>query len=402
MAKYAKLIMVDGTNNHNKYYEMKQINDMQFQSNWGRYGSTPMTKLYSMAVWDKIYQQKLQKGYADVTGLKVVSSSSDSEYDTIEDTAVKELVDKLLSYAKECVKRNYQVGVKDVTKIMITTAQASIDALSDICDEELDISEFNKELIRLFTIIPRQMKNVAEFMANNSSEYVGIIDREQKLLDVMASLVDSDDEKLDISKKRKTILNAFGLDIRPCTDEENNNIKRKLTEETVDLYSHAFRIEQKDLEKRYREYVKDNHISRQHEHFYYHGTKNQNVWAILKTGLQLNPNAPITGKMFGYGIYFAPRAKKSIGYTSLQGSYWARGTSNEGYLLVMKVAYKNPLDVYTHEVRYMDFRKRDIQRTGNDALFAHKGQMLINDEVVIYDEAQVNPRYLIVLKSKAC
>ena len=29
--------------------------------------------------------------------------------------------------------------------------------------------------------------------------------------------------------------------------------------------------------------------------------------------------------MFGHGLYFAPRAKKSIGYTSLNGSYWSGG-----------------------------------------------------------------------------
>lgn len=130
----------------------------------------------------------------------------------------------------------------------------------------------------------------------------------------------------------------------------------------------------------------------------YHGTKNPNVWNILNTGLVTNPNASITGKMFGYGIYFAPRAKKSIGYTSLNGSYWAKGDDETGFLMVFKVAYKNPLDVYNYG-NYGNFTIKDIERTKNDALYAHKGTMLLNDEVVIYREEQCIPRYIIQLKN---
>ena len=53
----------------------------------------------------------------------------------------------------------------------------------------------------------------------------------------------------------------------------------------------------------------------------------------------------ITGKAFGNGIYFAPRAKKSIGYSSLLGSYWTGGTQHKGYLAVYKVLFKNQKDV---------------------------------------------------------
>ena len=68
--------------------------------------------------------------------------------------------------------------------------------------------------------------------------------------------------------------------------------------------------------------------------------------SVLKKGMLLNPNAIITAKMFGYGLYFATRAKKSIKYTSLDG-YYTGETADEGFLFVMKVAYKNPKVVYS-------------------------------------------------------
>lgn len=133
-------------------------------------------------------------------------------------------------------------------------------------------------------------------------------------------------------------------------------------------------------------------------HFFWHGTRNANVWGVLKKGMLLNPNAIITAKMFGYGLYFATRAKKSIKYTSLDG-YYTGETADEGFLFVMKVAYKNPKVVYSWESWMSNLKGDDIRKAGNDAVFASKERgMLINDEIIVYDEAQVCPRYLVVLK----
>ena len=97
--------------------------------------------------------------------------------------------------------------------------------------------------------------------------------------------------------------------------------------------------------------------------------------------------------MFGHGLYFAPRAKKSIGYTSLNGSNWAGGSSSTGFLAVYKVAYKN-----THVSAYERFTKDSVKQLGADAVFASKDQgMLVNDEVIIYDDKQATIRYLIEL-----
>ena len=119
-----------------------------------------------------------------------------------------------------------------------------------------------------------------------------------------------------------------------------------------------------------------------------------NYIGIMSEGLKLNPKAPITGKMFGHGLYFAPRAKKSINYTSISGSYWAKGSNDQAFLAVFKVAYKNQKDVMTWEP-YMS-SLRNIRP--HDALFAHAGTSLVNDEIIVYDEHQVTLQYLIELE----
>ena len=102
-------------------------------------------------------------------------------------------------------------------------------------------------------------------------------------------------------------------------------------------------------------------------------------------------------KMFGYGLYFAPRARKSIGYTSLSGSYWTRGTSNVGYMALQEVAYGVPYDVHSFDSKYysFDYKKLRAAKADADCLHAHAGSMLQNDEIVIYDEAQTTIKYLI-------
>ena len=85
--------------------------------------------------------------------------------------------------------------------------------------------------------------------------------------------------------------------------------------------------------------------------------------SIIRQGLLLNPNAVITGKMFGNGIYFAPSARKSFGYTSCSGSYWARGNDNTGFMGLYATAYGDPYYPTTS-----GNMKPSMERNGKDRL----------------------------------
>ena len=94
--------------------------------------------------------------------------------------------------------------------------------------------------------------------------------------------------------------------------------------------------------------------------------------------------------MFGHGSYFAARAKKSLGYTDLKGyGHWVGGQEGTGYLLVFRVAYHHQKDVHLWTPACSDYSGKRIRPY--DAVFAHKGRDLVNDEIIVYDEAQSAP-----------
>jgi poly [ADP-ribose] polymerase len=128
----------------------------------------------------------------------------------------------------------------------------------------------------------------------------------------------------------------------------------------------------------------------------------------MTQGPKINPkNVVYTGSLFGKGCYFAPRAKKSIGYTSLSGSYWKSGNADRAYLMVYKVAYKNALhldgDSKKSGMGGRAFTAENIKP--HDAVYAHKGYLmghnapLCNDEVIAYDEAAIDLIYVIEMRA---
>ena len=394
--RYCLLRMVNAQENNNKDYEMVQVSEHTFEARYGRVKASKMTKIYDMSVWDTIYDQKIRKGYIDVTKTVAAVTQAQSEYKEIPNEAIRQLVDELLDYANEYVKKTYKVSKQEVTPQMLKMAQKCIDELS-ACKETGSVQAFNAILQKLFTVIPRKMENVAAYLADDKSKFAEIILNEEKNLAVLKSVcttVDGDEESQD----GETILEHFGLTIYEADDKEIQTIKRKLTDESSGHLKKAYRIYQKDLEERHDKYTKDNGMSKKDEKFLWHGTRNECIWPIMKTGLRLNPGVRTNGKMFGYGLYFAPRAKKSLGYTSLRGSVWARGKSNTGFMFVMKVAYKNPEHVQTWSSWMGQLTESLVKRRGHDSLYAHAGTSLFNDEIIVYNEAACVPRYLLVLE----
>ena len=154
----------------------------------------------------------------------------------------------------------------------------------------------------------------------------------------------------------------------------------------------AWRVTNLKTQQRFDEFVKLNKIK--DKRLLFHGSRNENWWSIINSGLVLKPtNAVITGKLYGYGIYFAPKARKSLGYTSLSGSYWAHGNSNSGFMALMDVAYGVPYDVYDFNSKYYDMNYDNLQRfkQGANCLHAHAGanlggySSLKNDEIIVYN-----------------
>lgn len=401
------LVMVS-TNNNNKYYRMLANNDNTFTVEYGRVGSSCQTRTYPMYQWDKKYNEKIRKGYVDQTHLvedliKVQKpKTSRSEYREIEDKAIAEIVERLMTMAHQKVQQNYKVTSNQVTMAMVEEAQKIIDRLVT----RHTVNDFNEDLLELFTVIPRKMSNVNSYLASSSNDFTRIIKDEQDLLDVMRGQVVTNVAKEEVENTEEdnspvcneTILEAMGLVFEPVNDGEIEMIKSKLGD-CKDKFYQAWRVTNQKTQDRFDKFVKESYIK--DCRLFWHGSRNENWWSIINTGLVLRPtNAIITGKMFGYGIYYAPKARKSLGYTSISGSYWARGNSSSAFMALMDVAYGKPYDVYTFSSEYYDFNYDRLQKKspGANCLHAHAGNMLRNDEIIVYKEDQSTIKYLVELR----
>ena len=393
------LIMVTAENN-NKYYNCFPEGD-NFRVEYGRVNSTKTTTSYPMSKWESQISSKIKKGYKDVTDLKTALveeiKTDGTKYKDIENESVRRIIEKLRSLARDTVKKNYSVSSASVTEEMVYEAQLVINNLISI----KSVNKFNDELLKLFEIIPRKMDNVRSYLIKSIDEIDKVISREQDLLDIMRGQIvtkstATENKAKEIGNSGITILDEMGITMRECTPEEINEIKDCMKESSYH-FSKAWRVDNISTRKKYEEFIKAYNIK--NTKLLFHGSRTENWFSILKTGLKIRPaNAVWTGSMFSDGLYFAPKCQKSIGYTSLGGSYWAGGKDNTAYMALFDTAYGKPYNVYNFDSKYysMSFDKLPV---GCNCLHAHAGNgMLRNDEIVYYKTEQMTIKYLIEIK----
>jgi len=396
------LINVSDMNN-NKFYRMIPHGD-SWTAEFGRVGSSCQKREYPMSEWDKKYFEKTEKhGYVDKTDLMedLISEKRPDgpKYKEIKSESIRDIVKRLRSMAKEAIAKNYNISSGKVTQAMVDEAQKIIDSMIFISNSYT----FNQTLLQLFKVIPRKMSDVNSFLVPSGSDpdvLKKTIKREQDLLDVMRGQIVSKaiDEPGEVTEefRDKTILDVLGLEFEECSESDIEKIK-DLLGESKKRFIRAWKVNNQKTDEKFRSFVEKEKIK--DTKFLWHGSRNENWWSIINTGLVLRPtNAVITGKMFGYGLYYAPKAKKSIGYTSIEGSYWARGGASTAFMAVMEVAYGKPYDVYSFEPRFNSLTYDSLQKMcpGANCLHAHAGNgMLRNDEIIVYKEDQCTIRYLV-------
>jgi poly [ADP-ribose] polymerase len=396
-------------NNNNKYYRMIPKGDT-FDVEYGRVGATCQKSSYPISSWNKKYNEKIKKGYVDQSDLiqdLIVEEKkkSKSDYKEIENKVIADIVARLQDMANKTIQKNYKIESTQVTQAMVDKAQSKIDDMTRVTSATT-VEMFNKDLIELFGIIPRKMGNVSDYLAKNTSDFGEILKNEQDLLDVMRGQVvqhitQEETETEDESVSELTVLEAMGLVFEEVDERDIKKIKTLLGD-SRSKFKRAWKVTNLKTQKKFDDFVNKENITNIKQ--LWHGSRNENWWSIINTGLVLRPAANVVraGHMLGYGLYYAPRAKKSIGYTSLQGSYWAGGSSASGFMAVMDVAYGKPYDVNSFDSRYYDMTYEKLQKMcpGANCLHAHAGLhtgrgTLRNDEIVIYKEEQCTIKYLV-------
>jgi len=395
-----KLVFVSADNN-NKFYNMHDNNDETFTVEWGRIGATKDSTIYPIKKWDSIYRDKTRKGYKDVTEI-FAEATNDGKiipFANIKDSQVNKIIEQLQRYAKKSVQENYTVASESVTQKQIDEAQAFIDQLAKI---KPTVSEpINELLLEIYSVIPRRMNNVKYHLfggekglglAQDSLDR--IISNEQSTLDVMRGQVSTFAKTNVKDNSKKTLLEAMGISIEQINDNDHATIT-KLLGLNARQFKSAFRLVNNVTQERYDKFYNNKNDKR--AYLFWHGSRNENWWNILDTGLLLRPaNVVLSGKMFGYGIYFADKAQKSIGYSSLRGSYWASGSSDRAYLALFQVHTGSWLHVKKHEYWMADLNEKKLQQRGAyDSLFAEGGYDLRNNEYIVYNQNQCTIKYLV-------
>jgi len=389
--------------NNNKFYNMKDNGDETFTVTWGRVGVTSTKTIYPIKKWDSIYRSKTKKGYKDVTEIFSEEISDDVNFADITNSQIKRLVNALQSYANHSIQQNYLVTSDSVTQKQIDEAQSLIDELTSVDSSSSDYGKANEFLLEIYSVIPRRMNNVKYYIFGEQSR-IGdyrpdslnkVIANEQATLDVMRGQVSTLNKTKNVQHKdEKTLLDAMGLTIEPIQDWDHDTII-KLLGPNSHQFKDAVRVINLATQSKFDDFVTKTRNNQ--SYLFWHGSRNENWWSILDTGLVLRPaNAVTTGKMFGYGLYFADKAQKSIGYTSLRGSYWVGGSGDKAYLALFAVHTGDWLHIKRHENWMYDLTDQRLRQRGHyDSLFAEGGADLRNNEYIIYNQAQCSVKYLV-------
>lgn len=248
---------------------------------------------------------------------------------------------------------------------------------------------FNEDLKKILVLNPRKRNplfdDVADFLASSKEDFGKIIEREERLLLAMKPLVDADGDDGSFE--------SHGIEVYEATSEQRAEVLSMLGANLtggIAKVARIWRVKPKHQEKLFAAYCESHNIHTKRK--FWHGSKTENWLSIILESLKISPNASITGRMFGDGLYFAPSPTKSFGYTSFRGTRWAHGHSSRGFMGVYVTAYGNPYHPSTWGHRCQS----DMERAGKDCVHALAGTTgLLNDEVILYDEHAVCLNYIV-------
>jgi len=238
------------------------------------------------------------------------------------------------------------------------------------------------------------MNNVKNYLLNGDGDLNKarqILMREQDSIDNMAQAVATQNSS---SEESVTLEEALNIEVQRITEEEKELILKSMGENSH-RFKRAFRVVNKKTQPKFDE--QKNKSFKKWTKLLWHGSRNENWLSILKFGLQIRPTCAVyTGSMFGDAIYLADKCKKSMGYTSLSGSYWARGSNKQAFIALFEVNTGMEYRIKKHESWMYKLTYQKLQELGQfDSVFAEGGVDLINNEYMVYKPEQVTVKYIV-------
>lgn len=343
--------------------------------------------------WIK-YAEKLAKGYVDRSDV-YLEDNTEEQNDVkqpnkrgIISRVSSELFNKLQQFSSHAV-REAKVQVP-ITKAILRESKRILQKMYGATSLE----EFNDNVLEIVSLLQRPVHTgdgtgVKRLLANSPADYTRIIQRESDLIQAMEGSYYGTG-----IRRVETDFSQYGVEVYLATDKQREQVMNHLSDQLKGKVKNIYRVIPQEQQKKFNAYLKEHNIKKVMQ--LWHGSRNQNWMSIILNSLQLNPDAIITGKMFGNGIYFAPSSMKSWNYTSYRGTSWAGGNSDTAFMGLYAVAYGTPLDTDSWSGS-IDYKQKTVGG-GYDCLHAHKGSALLNDEIIFYDEAAMVLNYIVEFK----
>jgi len=273
---------------------------------------------------------------------------------------------------------------------------------------------------RFFTLIPHDFGMKKPPLLNDADLIKLKVDMLDNLLEIevaysllKGSRGDGERDPIDIHyESLKADINVISKD-----SEEFNMIQEYVKNTHAKTHRHyslkveeVFSLAREGEAKRYRPFKE-----LPNRKLLWHGSRTTNYAGILSQGLRIAPpEAPVTGYMFGKGVYFADMVSKSANYCHSHLS------NNTGLMLLCEVALGNMYELTAAKTitklpggkqsckglgrtapdpsQDLTLKDGTIVPLGNGVESGAKDTSLLYNEFIVYDTAQINMKYLVRLK----
>ncbi|KAM4860571.1 poly [ADP-ribose] polymerase 1 isoform 2-T2 [Thomomys bottae] len=452
----ATLGLVDIVKGTNSYYKLQLLegdkeNRYWIFRSWGRVGTViGSNKLEQMPSkedaiehFTKLYEEKTGNAWHSKTFTKYPKKFYPLDIDYGQDeeavkkltvspgtksklpTAVQQLVGMIFdveSMKKAMVEYEIDLQKMPLGKLSKKQIQAAYSILSEVQQvvsqgsssaQILDLSN------RFYTLIPHDFGMKKPPLLDSTDSVQAKVEMLDNLLDIEVaySLLrggsdDSSQDPIDTNyEKLKTDIQVVEK------DSEEAEIIRKYVRNTHATTHNAYDLEVVDIFRIQREGESQRYKPFQQLHnrrLLWHGSRTTNFAGILSQGLRIAPpEAPVTGYMFGKGIYFADMVSKSANYC-----HTSQGDPI-GLILLGEVALGNMYELkHASHISKLPKGKHSVKGLGKttpdpsasvtlDGVEVPLGPgvpsgvsdtCLLYNEYIVYDIAQVNLKYLLKLK----
>ena len=385
----------------NETLTMERLNLDEFLVTQGdtgvRWNNKSKKKKYPMEKWDEVYAGYRKAGWIlfDTQKREKVSvkggrmSVNGEHYKPIADPSTASIVSRLIGYANQMIEEEYSRTIADVPDWAFAEAKRGLDELA-LSYEKISNQEFNEKLTHIFAVLPRRIDVMSKYIAAKDAtadDRARIIELERDRYDVLYTMLRGGSMNLT---GRETILEAYGIKMRPFTEEEIEFAK-KLLKGSSNKLQQGWRVYNTRTERALHSFCEKETLAvGKGVDYLFHGSRSQNWWSILTNGLTINPvGVVITGKAYGHGTYFAPDAIKSLGYTDRTGAKWTGGNMATGFLGIYKVATGKRYDGHYGCDPRLSWEKLQKIAPGAHCTWAEKRYSGFQmDEVIVYRDEQ--------------